>query len=146
MQATAARAALTLSCAALLLALGACGGRVDASTTAQQDHPSVEINRQGEEGATPLTATAQQPAGTPVITHIGNYDMSQDADTHIAAEVHQALMTDADLSSMKIDVSSEDGAVTLRGRAPDPAARTRATEIARNVKDVKSVENELTLG
>jgi osmotically-inducible protein OsmY len=69
-----------------------------------------------------------------------------DPDTRVAMEVKDAIKTDADLSSMKIDVSSQDGAVTLRGRAPDPAARDRATDLARSVREVKSVENLLTLG
>jgi osmotically-inducible protein OsmY len=43
-------------------------------------------------------------------------------------------------------VHSRDGEVTLVGRAPDPAARDRAAQLARGVSGVKSVENLLTLG
>jgi osmotically-inducible protein OsmY len=140
-----ARAALAASSLALLLALGACGDRVE--TTAQEDHPSVEINRQGEEGAAkreaavadapqaPQTATMGAAAETPVT-----------GDARIALDVQQVLAADADLSGMKIDVSSQDGAVTLRGRAPDPTAREHATDLVRTIRDVRSVENQLTLG
>ena len=47
---------------------------------------------------------------------------------------------------MKIDIDTQDGKVTLRGTAPDAAARDKAAEIARGVASVKSVDNLLTLG
>jgi hyperosmotically inducible protein len=137
-----ARAALTASSLALLLALGACGDRVEM--TAQEEHPSVEINRQGEEGAKGELAAA--PVASNTATMGASSDGGLSADARIATDVKQALITDADLASMKIDVSSQEGVVTLRGRAPDPAARERASELARTVREVKSVENQLTLG
>jgi hypothetical protein len=137
-----ARAALTASSLAVLLALGACGDRIEA--TAQYEHPSVEINRQGEPGARPEVA---EPAAPDTSAMGAAADTAaDDGDTRIATDVKQALATDADLSGMKIDVSSEDGAVTLRGRAPDPSARERAAALARTVREVRAVENLLTLG
>ena len=47
------------------------------------------------------------------------------------------------MPAAKIDVSSQDGVVTLNGEAPDPAARDRADQIATEIRDVKSVENHL---
>jgi hypothetical protein len=145
------RCALGIPSLALLLALGACGDRVD--TSAQEDHPSVEINRQGEPGAQSAMAPAAADTAGPATAAMGaaaapatGTGAIMDPDTRVAMEVKDAIMTDADLSSMKIDVSSQDGAVTLRGRAPDPAARDRATDLARSVREVKSVENLLTLG
>jgi hypothetical protein len=143
------RCALGIPSLALLLALGACGDRVD--TSAQEDHPSVEINRQGEPGANSTMAPATAESAAPQTTTMGAAPATgpgaiMDPDTRVAMEVKDAIKTDADLSSMKIDVSSQDGAVTLRGRAPDPAARDRATDLARSVREVKSVENLLTLG
>jgi hyperosmotically inducible protein len=64
----------------------------------------------------------------------------------ISEQVKAALASNPDFGAVKVDVHSRDGEVTLRGRAPDPAARDRATEIARAVRDVKSVDNQLTLG
>lgn len=144
MQHTLARTAFTASSLALMLALGACGDHVEDS--AQANHPSVEIDRQGEIGARNDTADSLHNPATATIGAPAPADAGVEADARIATDVHQVLAGDADLSAMKIDVSSQDGAVTLRGRAPDPAARDRATELARNVKDVKSVENQLTLG
>jgi osmotically-inducible protein OsmY len=69
-----------------------------------------------------------------------------DQDQRIATDVKTSLATNPDFGAIKIDVHAEDGKVTLRGRAPDPAARDRAAEIARAVSGVKSVDNQLTLG
>ncbi|MDB5898047.1 MAG: osmotically inducible periplasmic protein [Ramlibacter sp.] len=137
------RVSLTACALAALLALGACGERVD--TTAQGGHPSVEINRQGEDGT--KRETAQAAPAVPDTSAMGaSPDAGVSVDARIATEVQRAIATDADLAGMKIDVSSQEGQVTLRGRAPDPGARDRATELARTVRDVKSVENQLTLG
>lgn len=144
MQHNLARGAFLASSLALVFALGACGDHVDDS--AQANHPSVEIDRQGQIGARNDAADSLHNPATAAIGGPATPDSGVEADARIATDVHQVLAADADLSAMKIDVSSQDGAVTLRGRAPDPAARDRATTLARNVKDVKSVENQLTLG
>jgi osmotically-inducible protein OsmY len=70
-----------------------------------------------------------------------------DPDVLISEQVKAALASSPDFgSSSKVDVHSEDGDVTLRGRAPDPEAKERAEAIARSIPNVKSVNNELTLG
>jgi hyperosmotically inducible protein len=143
------RAAAMMSSLALLLALGACGSQVDEMGAAQSNQPSVEINRQGMEGAKDesaavgvenSSASATAGAGSAIAS------VAEDPDTRIAAAVKSSLAADPDFAAMKIDVHSDDGVVTLIGRAPDPAARERATGIARNVREVRSVENQLTLG
>ena len=53
---------------------------------------------------------------------------------------------DKDLSAIKINVDTKDGVVTLSGPAPTAAAKERAAEIAKNVQDVKSVNNNLVVG
>ena len=45
------RAAAAAACLPLLLALAACGDRVDNTGLQQPAHANVEINRQGMEGA-----------------------------------------------------------------------------------------------
>jgi osmotically-inducible protein OsmY len=140
------RAAAVVSSLALLLALGACGDRVEEPV--QPGQASVEINRQGMEGAKEASAavgvenngTAAMGAGPAPAA------AAEDPDTKIAADVKSSLAADPDFTALKIDVHSDDGVVTLIGRAPDPAARERAGQIARNVREVRSVENQLTLG
>ena len=56
-----------------------------------------------------------------------------------------ALAKDKDLSAIKIDVDTQNGVVTLSGPAPTATAKQRASEIARTVKGVSSVNNQLTV-
>ena len=66
-------------------------------------------------------------------------------DAAITTKVNAELAADKDLSAIKIDVDTKDGVVTLTGPAPSAGARERATEIAKNVKGVTSVNNQLTV-
>lgn len=149
------KAAATAASLALLLALGACGARDDEADTSQQEQASVEINRQGGEGAKDAGAgvgvenpTAQMGAApaTPATPATPVEGAALDPDQKLAADVRATLAADPDFGLLKIDVHSDDGKVTLRGRAPDPSARERASEIVRAMPEVKAVDNQLTLG
>lgn len=142
------RAALAVPVLATLLVLSACGDRAENIELSQREQPSVEINRQGMDGASDLAAKPTHRGATPIMGGIGN-GVAEDGvalDARIATQVKQALERDAALAAMDIDVSSQEGLVTLHGRAPDPGAMDRAGQIARGVRDVKSVENQLTVG
>lgn len=141
------RGAATLSSLALLLTLGACGDRVENTGMPMADQANVEINRQGMEGAKPAEEANGVSNHTATMGAAPEHKAAtDDPDDRIAQDVKTALTTNPAFGAMKVDVHSEDGVVTLRGRAPDPTAKDRATEIARGVRDVKSVENLLTLG
>lgn len=66
-------------------------------------------------------------------------------DAKIVTVVNADLVKDQELSAIKINVDSTQGNVVLRGTAPNPAARDRASSIAKSVKGVVSVDNQLTL-
>lgn len=66
-------------------------------------------------------------------------------DAAITASVAAGLIKDPDLSALKIDVDTRQGVVSLYGPAPSEAARIRATDIAKAVKGVSSVDNKLTV-
>jgi hyperosmotically inducible protein len=141
------RGATAVASLAVLLSLAACGDRVEDTEMPQAQQANVEINRQGMEGAKDEHAaigvensTATMGAG-PAPTAA-----AEDPDTKIAADVRAGFARDPDFGALKIDVYSEDGTVTLRGRAPDPGAKERAADIARAVREVRAVENQLTLG
>lgn len=140
---TMARAAFTASSLAVLLALGACGERAEMPQTAQ---PNVEINRQGTDGAKDEKAAIGVGNNDTTRMGAGAEAPANDQDQRIATDVKTSLATNPDFGAIQVDVHSEDGKVTLRGRAPDAAARERAAEIARGVSGVKSVDNQLTLG
>lgn len=65
------------------------------------------------------------------------------ADAAITASVNAALARDPNLSALRIDVDTVNGAVSLKGTAPDQSARSRATELASAVKGVTNVDNQL---
>lgn len=66
-------------------------------------------------------------------------------DAVITGSVAAGLIRDPDLSALKIDVDTKNGVVSLYGPAPSEAARMRATDIAKAVKGVLSVDNKLTV-
>jgi hyperosmotically inducible protein len=66
-------------------------------------------------------------------------------DSKITSMVLKGFKADKELNPLRIDVDSREGVVTLSGSVPTAAARARAGEIARNVKDVRSVNDQLTV-
>ena len=74
---------------------------------------------------------------------MGTAAMSAMDDATITAHVSSGLAKDPDLSAIKIDVDTRAGAVTLSGPAPNASARERAEMIAKGVKGVVSVTNNL---
>jgi hyperosmotically inducible protein len=141
------RTGAVVSSLALLLALAACGDRVEEP--AQGNQASVEINRQGMEGAKDQSAAigVENNNGTATMgAASAAAPVADDPDTKIAAAVKSSLAADPDFTALKIDVHADDGVVTLIGRAPDPAARERAGQLAHVAREVRSVENQLTLG
>ncbi len=64
-------------------------------------------------------------------------------DASVTASVSAGLAKDVELSAVKIDVDTKGGAVTLKGPSPSAAAKLRATEIAKAVNGVMSVDNQL---
>ncbi|HEY9237973.1 MAG TPA: BON domain-containing protein [Burkholderiaceae bacterium] len=67
-------------------------------------------------------------------------------DAMITSSVKTELAKDSNLSASKINVDTSQGRVLLKGSAPSPEAREHATTLARNVKGVTSVDNQLKVG
>ena len=66
-------------------------------------------------------------------------------DMSITAKVSSGLAKDPDLSAIKINVDTKEGVVTLNGPAPNAAAKSKATDIAKQVQGVTSVNNQLVV-
>ena len=64
-------------------------------------------------------------------------------DTGITAKVKQRLATDARLQQATVDVSTNNGVVSLTGTAPDNDTRLAAEELARSVENVSGVDNQI---
>lgn len=67
-------------------------------------------------------------------------------DVMISSRVKSKLIGSSDVKSGDIDVSSSQGVVTLIGRVSTQAIKTEAERIARTVKGVTNVNNELLVG
>ncbi|HEX8988822.1 MAG TPA: BON domain-containing protein [Rhodocyclaceae bacterium] len=65
------------------------------------------------------------------------------SDAAITAKVKSALLAERGLPSSQIKVQTNDGVVQLSGFLNSQDEIDRAVSVARNVKDVKSVENNM---
>jgi len=125
-----------------VLALTACGDKAGDQTAGQKvDSAIAKTERAGgdakakSESAVAPTKEAVKDAGASVA---GAVD-----DASITAAVSTGLAKDPDLSAIKIDVDTKGGTVSLSGPAPNAAAKARAEEIAKSVKGVSAVNNNL---
>ena len=66
-------------------------------------------------------------------------------DASILAQIKTQLAADPDLSALKINVDSKQGAVRLSGEVKTLALRRKAETLARGIRGVKSVDNQLVI-
>lgn len=97
--------------------------------TREQQSDAEQAGRQAGQAAVQATGAAAAKA----------------RDAGITAAVNGALVADAALSALRIDVDTHEGRVVLRGTAPDAAARDRAAQLARGVEGVLAVDNQLLI-
>ncbi|HSV35928.1 MAG TPA: BON domain-containing protein [Ramlibacter sp.] len=140
----------TAASLAVLLALGACdrtdertaGQRMD-SAVSQTRQAGAEVKRDAQDATASAGAAVRNAAEDTKAMGAAAADKIDDAS--ITAKVNAGLSTDKDLSAIRIDVDTQSGVVTLSGPAPSATAKERASEIARAVKGVTSVNNQLTV-
>jgi hyperosmotically inducible periplasmic protein len=156
-----ARIASILAVSALALGLTACGKNED-KTAAQRLDSAVERTEQAAADARAKTEAAMERARVEADkgserAQAAAQDFGQTAkqaassamekvdDATITAQVSAGLAKDPDLSAVKINVDTQNGAVTLNGPAPNLAAKDRAQTIAKSIKGVTSVTNLLVI-
>ena len=135
--------------------LVACGEQDSTQTVGQRFDAAVARTEQTATQATESAKEAVDQARTAVLDSVDgakqsaervNDTLARDSDDMaITASVSAGLLKDPDLSALKIDVDTRNGVVSMYGPAPTAAAKDRATTIARAVKGVASVNNELTV-
>lgn len=146
---------VVLGSLALVLALSACGKKDDDKTAGQQLDSAISKTQQTAEEAKAKTESSMASAGAALKDATQNAESSAKElaskaaetldDVAITAAVSAGFAKDPDLSAIKINVDTKNGAVTLNGSAPTEAAREKAGSIAKAVKGVNSVENKLVL-
>ncbi|AXQ28626.1 BON domain-containing protein [Solimonas sp. K1W22B-7] len=98
-----------------------------------------------------LLATAVALSGTAVASvqtdpAIGNAESQQYlSDAAVTAQVKSALLGQKNLDALDINVSTRNGVVQLSGFAGSSAQISQAVEVARNVRGVREVKNDLRL-
>jgi hyperosmotically inducible protein len=100
-----------------------------------------------EEGAAKIESSARdaaQAAGDATSQAVNTAKETAD-DVAITAQVSADLAKDAELSALKINVDTKGGVVTLTGPAPSEPAKQRASDIAKGIKGVGSVNNQLVV-
>jgi osmotically-inducible protein OsmY len=96
----------------------------------------------------------QQPATTtqapPVIINnpaaTGSGGTSANDDTNVQAAVDKKLSDDPTLSSLGITATVLNGRVTLMGMVKTEALKAQVERAVRNVKGVKSIDNQISVG
>jgi osmotically-inducible protein OsmY len=70
---------------------------------------------------------------------------AQPSDDEIFDRVRIKLAGDPDVKGNQLTVEVKEGVVTLRGKVESERAKNKASKLARKVKGVKNVVNELTI-
>ncbi len=125
-------AAFALSALAAATLLAACD-RGDNRTVGER---TDSVIAQSERGARDMGSSAKQAAGDTA---------DKTKDMAITAKLKSQLAADDGLKATQINVDTNAGQVTLRGTAPDAAAKERATQLARSVSGVVEVDNQLSV-
>ena len=138
-----------------LAALTACGKQSDGQTAGQKLDSAVASTQQAAAEAKAKAEVSMAKAGdamkdaTQKAEASGTKTVQSMAgkadDAAITASVSAEFAKDADLSAFKINVDTKNGNVTLNGPAPTAEARDKATKLAKSIKGVASVNNNLTV-
>lgn len=125
-------------------ALGACDRRDDDRTTGQKVDAAIAKADEKVDAAKHDAdkALADAKKATTEAVHAAAAAVN---DTTITAAVKSSLSSDAELKPADLGVETHYGRVSLRGMAPDAAARDRASQLAAAVQGVVAVDNQITV-
>lgn len=149
------RPAAVLAALSMALALAACNKQDDGKTAGQQLDSAIAKTEDAAARAKAKAESEMASAGAAVKNatqgaESSGKDMAAKAgekidDLTITTTVTAGFAKDPDLSVLKINVDTRNGAVTLNGSAPTEAAREKAATLAKAVKGVNSVDNKLVI-
>lgn len=88
--------------------------------------------------------SASQPA--PSTQSAPSTSASAPSDTSIEVDINSKLLDDADMRAHPIDVKFSAGTAELNGTLPSEELKVRAERIAKTVKGVRRVVNNITVG
>ncbi len=120
-----------------------------------------DIKVDSQDGVAILTGTvsdqshkalaSETVAGLPGVTGVENKLTEKtegpavNSDAWLVNKVQSTLLFHSNVNAIETEVSAKEGVVTLRGDAANKAQKDLATEYAKDVEGVKSVQNEMTV-
>jgi hyperosmotically inducible protein len=122
---------LVVFCLALIFGLAGCQKEGTAEKAGQKIDKALESTGQKLEKTGEVVAMKAEQAGE----YMG--------DAAMTARIKADILSDPLLKVSQIEVTTTNGVVKLSGRVDSQQSIDRATEIARSLKDVKSVNNAL---
>ncbi len=153
---------VVMAVAAAVLALAACTDRNADQSAGQKLDSAVAKTEDAVKDGARKAAELAETARDKTVAFAKSAEVRQDAaaaeqavknagasavaavdDAAITASVSSSLAKDPELSATRIDVDTKAGVVSLKGPAPNAAAKERAEQLARAVKGVSSVDNRL---
>lgn len=75
-----------------------------------------------------------------------SYAEKPKSDGELRDQVMIKLAGDPDAKGANLTVDAQDGVITLKGRLENEKQRSRAEKVAKKVKGVKAVKNEISVG
>lgn len=127
---------------AATLGLAACDKSQENRTAGQKVDATVAKVEQKSEQASTEVKKDLDSAGKAVGKAV-DATTNKVKDAAITTSINAELARNASLSVLKINVDTDSGKVSLRGSAPNTAAREQATQLAQRVDGVVSVDNQL---
>ena len=142
---------VALAAIIILFALNQQQDSLNNNMTAQQQPPQTIVQQPAQQPPVIVQqpAPATQPApviinGQPAPASGGSATTGSD-DSNIQAAIDKKFSDDPKLSSLGVTTTVVDGKVTLMGSVQSAADKNLAERVVRNVKGVKSVDNQITV-
>jgi osmotically-inducible protein OsmY len=137
------RAQVVIATTAVLLSLTACGQKEEATVGQKIDSAIANTEQAAQEAKQDMQAAAgdMKREGEQAAQAVADTA----ADAAITTKVKAALAADTQLSALRIEVDTVAGVVSLTGPAPSADAADRATELAKAVEGVTTVQNKLVV-
>ena len=111
--------------------------RAAAGTSPRE--PSDPVAKADSKKAGDMSASTKGSASAPASKQ------GSSPDAMITTKIKAEHAKDKDVSATRISVDTNNGVVTLSGTAKSKAEADKAVQLARNVKDVKSVKNNIKI-
>ena len=139
------RTSLAIALAGAVITFAGCDQRRDGQVgKAPESPPATATAPAPTSPATTPPAAPPATAGTPPAAERSAAGQGLD-DSALTTKVKTALLADDKVKGLNINVDSNNGTVTLTGKAGSPEEKNQALKIVRGVEGVKNVEDRIAV-